>query len=116
VRPWTCQEQNTSRTTTKLLAHQARRISRKSSRRSGMANIDIEGPIMEHDIFVGRQKVDRTGTRFSHVGVLEYSSTVAFWARAWRWDHARFAKRLQLLMDRYVPNVSLSYVTNSAFH
>ena len=86
--------------TTKLLGHQARRNSCRSSRRSGVANIDVERRIMDPDVFVGHQKIDRTGTRFPHAGVLEYPFTVAFLARACNWDHAQFAERLQTGMYR----------------
>ena len=55
---------------------------------------------MDPDVFVGHQKIDRTGTRFPHAGVLEYPFTVAFLARACNWDHAQFAERLQTGMYR----------------
>jgi hypothetical protein len=48
------------------------------------------------DLSVGHQNADRTGTRVPHAAVLEYPFNVDFSAGACNWDHAQFAKCLQL--------------------
>jgi hypothetical protein len=100
IETWTCPKQNASSAITKVLEHQALRNPRRSPRRPGMANIDIERRIKAPDVIVGHHKVDRTGNQFSHAGVLEYPLTVAFLTRACNWDHAQFAERLQTGMYR----------------